>query len=88
MKNFEAEVLQEQIFFVPLQSTMVRIVQLVRALDCGSSCRGFESHCAPQLDAPGFPGAFFDIIAIFSGHTVLSTALNVPVLGTIRAKKA
>ena len=28
--------------------TMVPVVQLVRASDCGSECRGFESHRAPQ----------------------------------------
>ena len=27
---------------------MVDIVQLVRASDCGSECRGFESHYPPQ----------------------------------------
>ena len=27
---------------------MVPIVQLVRASDCGSECRGFESHWAPK----------------------------------------
>ena len=27
---------------------MVPIVQLVRASDCGSECRGFESHWAPR----------------------------------------
>jgi hypothetical protein len=27
---------------------MVSIVQLVRASDCGSECRGFESHYSPQ----------------------------------------
>ena len=27
---------------------MVPVVQLVRASDCGSECRGFESHRAPQ----------------------------------------
>ena len=44
---------------------MVPVVQLVRASDCGSECRGFESHRAPKnknevsstsflfLDAPG-----------------------------------
>ena len=26
------------------QQKMVTIVQLVRASDCGSECRGFESH--------------------------------------------
>ena len=27
---------------------MVPVVQLVRASDCGSECRGFESHRAPK----------------------------------------
>ena len=27
---------------------MVPVVQLVRASDCGSECRGFESHRAPS----------------------------------------
>ncbi len=26
------------------EANMVTIVQLVRASDCGSECRGFESH--------------------------------------------
>ena len=26
---------------------MVDVVQLVRASDCGSECRGFESHLPP-----------------------------------------
>ena len=29
-------------------SEMVPVVQLVRASDCGSECRGFESHRAPN----------------------------------------
>ena len=29
---------------------MVPVVQLVRASDCGSECRGFESHRAPQKE--------------------------------------
>ena len=29
---------------------MVAVVQLVRASDCGSECRGFESHLPPQKD--------------------------------------
>ena len=33
---------------------MVDIVQLVRASDCGSECRGFESHQSPQKKG-GFP---------------------------------
>ena len=35
------------IFAVP-KTNMVPIVQLVRASDCGSECRGFESHWAPR----------------------------------------
>ena len=27
---------------------MVTVVQLVRASDCGSECRGFESHRSPK----------------------------------------
>lgn len=27
---------------------MVAVVQLVRASDCGSECRGFESHLPPH----------------------------------------
>ena len=27
---------------------MVAVVQLVRASDCGSECRGFESHLPPK----------------------------------------
>ncbi len=30
---------------------MVPVVQLVRASDCGSECRGFESHRAPKIKA-------------------------------------
>ncbi len=33
---------------------MVGVVQLVRASDCGSECRGFESHPPPQ-QVEGFP---------------------------------
>ena len=28
---------------------MVDVVQLVRASDCGSECRGFESHLPPRI---------------------------------------
>ena len=37
---------------------MVPIVQLVRASDCGSECRGFESHWAP-IKQKSPPGDFF-----------------------------
>ena len=60
---------------------MVPIVQLVRASDCGSECRGFESHWAPKKEVFRLP--FFvlspidnDVVnpiqsgndAIFSGY--------------------
>ena len=32
-------------------TNMVPVVQLVRASDCGSECRGFESHRAPKIKA-------------------------------------
>ena len=33
------------------KTNMVPVVQLVRASDCGSECRGFESHRAPKTKA-------------------------------------
>ena len=30
-------------------TNMVAVVQLVRASDCGSECRGFESHLPPTV---------------------------------------
>ena len=35
------------IFAPHLSTNMVAVVQLVRASDCGSECRGFESHLPP-----------------------------------------
>ncbi len=37
---------------------MVGVVQLVRASDCGSECRGFESHL-PPLQGRRFSCGFF-----------------------------
>ena len=34
---------------------MVDVVQLVRASDCGSECRGFESHPPPKKKTSGNP---------------------------------
>ena len=31
-------------------TNMVAVVQLVRASDCGSECRGFESHLPPAQE--------------------------------------
>ena len=33
---------------------MVDVVQLVRASDCGSECRGFESHLPPKINPARF----------------------------------
>ncbi len=33
---------------------MVDVVQLVRASDCGSECRGFESHYPPYINPAAF----------------------------------
>ena len=33
---------------------MVDVVQLVRASDCGSECRGFESHLPPKINLARF----------------------------------
>ena len=38
---------------------MVPIVQLVRASDCGSECRGFESHWAPFQESDYFSCSLF-----------------------------
>ena len=39
--------LTENVYLCTRKSDMVPVVQLVRASDCGSECRGFESHRAP-----------------------------------------
>ena len=38
---------------------MVHVVQLVRASDCGSECRGFESHLAPFKRSQPRVASFF-----------------------------
>ena len=35
-------------------ANMVDVVQLVRASDCGSECRGFESHLPPKINPARF----------------------------------
>ena len=42
---------------------MVPIVQLVRASDCGSECRGFESHWAPFKSLGEIQGFFVYILS-------------------------
>ena len=39
---------------------MVAVVQLVRASDCGSECRGFESHLPPNKK-----GSFYKKLPFF-----------------------
>ena len=45
---------------------MVNVAQLVRALDCGSRGRGFESHLSPGLVKPVHSSvpAFFTYMAL------------------------
>ena len=55
---------------------MVPIVQLVRASDCGSECRRFESDWAPKAELVGNPNKqrgfrFFllqELISTFGSH--------------------
>jgi len=41
---------------------MVVVAQLVRASDCGSEGRRFETGLPPKTQASGFSGAFFVVI--------------------------
>ncbi len=46
---------------------MAIIAQLVRALDCGSKCRGFESRWSPIFSIPIFNiSDFFYFIHLFT----------------------
>ena len=47
---------------------MVIVAQLVRASDCGSEGRGFETRLSPfKLESPEFSGLFlFHLITLFS----------------------
>ena len=48
-------------FRVPFQEKVIMVVvaQLVRAPDCGSGGRGFETHLPPKLKSPRYLGLFF-----------------------------
>ena len=49
---------------------MVAVVQLIRASDCGSECRGFESHLPPNEKEVLIKGAsFFRIYISPSGSS-------------------
>ena len=51
---------------------MVPVVQLVRASDCGSECRGFESHRAPNRGKQQcFPFLFIEILDILESLRLL-----------------
>ena len=43
--------IKENMYLCTRKTNMVPVVQLVRASDCGSECRGFESHRAPCQSA-------------------------------------
>lgn len=43
---------------------MVDVAQLVRALDCGSRCRGFESHLPPDIAHNPEVSGFFCLVLI------------------------
>ena len=44
---------EENAYLCTRKTDMVPVVQLVRASDCGSECRGFESHRAPKVENSG-----------------------------------
>ncbi len=51
---------------------MVGVVQLVRASDCGSECRGFESHHPPFFEPETSQGLRLVVFCLFSIVPVLS----------------
>ena len=48
-----ASLVEESLADIAIVLIMVPVVQLVRASDCGSECRGFESHRAPKVENSG-----------------------------------
>ena len=46
-----------------LRAQMVVVAQLVRAPDCGSGGRGFESHLPPKVKGLAFARPFFMFFA-------------------------
>ena len=58
---------------------MVDVAQSVRALDCGSRCRGFESHLPPQTIAKRVPyigHAFFYFTTLLTLNNLNYEALH------------
>ena len=70
--------LQNKNIYVSLQSqlNMVPIVQLVRASDCGSECRGFESHWAPKRGSR--KTSFFRIVGSEPTGFVIDKVTSIP----------
>ncbi len=53
LSEHETGTIKQQLFYIFARSIMVAVAQLVRASDCGSEGRGFETH-----QPPGNPDAF------------------------------
>ena len=61
----------------PESAYMVDVVQLVRASDCGSECRGFESHPPPSQS--GIPAArLLQGFFVFGGYWRVIVWLSTP----------
>ena len=55
---------------------MVDVVQLVRASDCGSECRGFESHLPPNKN-PCKLSTYEGFLFVGSGYLETEIMLNI-----------
>ena len=60
---------------------MVIVAQLVRASDCGSEGRGFESHLSPLKDYPLLDGLFFALLSHQISHQYISYIFGIPLKG-------
>lgn len=49
---------------------MVDVVQLVRASDCGSECRGFESHRSPKEIPCNIPLRGIFVLCLLSSKSI------------------
>ena len=87
LKNNAAKICANEIFFFYLctrltrklvECNMVDVVQLVRASDCGSECRGFESHLPPSRFL-----ATHESCKVFSFFPYLPLILRVPLFTLI-----
>ena len=57
-------------------ANMVTVVQLVRASDCGSECRGFESHLPPNKN-PCKLSTYEGFLFVGSGYLETEIMLNI-----------